>query len=262
MGLNLNRITSWRPRRPSRAAIIAAVITLVLAAGTGVAAAVITSPVDSGGVIHGCYTTKALNGTHVFVLQDAGASCPAGTTAIQWNEQGPSGAAGPSGPSGAPGPSGPSGPSGPPGPAGPTTTVTTTVTTTPPTTPPTTSSSSSTAALTPFPATNCNAPQTTGVLGAGQSETASGVNVGSSFSWFEVTFNSSVTSWTITVSGAAVGPAPAGNDVMSVAVNCTGDFLAQGVTAYDGTGGGTFLVVVGEGSGGSDGGYSLSISAS
>jgi len=249
MGLNLNRITSWRPRRPSRAAIIAAVITLVLAAGTGVAAAVITSPIDSGGVIHGCYTTKALNGTHVFVLQDAGASCPAGTTAIQWNEQGPSGV---------PGPSGPSGPSGPPGPAGPTTTVTTTVTTTPPTT----SSSSSTAALTPFPATNCNAPQTTGVLGTGQSETASGINVGSSFSWFEVTFNSSVTSWTITVSGAAVGPAPAGNDVMSVAVNCTGDFLAQGVTAYDGTGAGTFLVVVGEGSSGSDGGYSLSLRAS
>ena len=34
-----------------------------------------------------------LNGSHVFVLQDAGTSCPKGTTAISWNAQGPTGTA-------------------------------------------------------------------------------------------------------------------------------------------------------------------------
>jgi hypothetical protein len=81
----------------------------------------------------------------VFVLQDAGTSCPKGTTAISWNQTGPAGPAGPAGttgpagaigsagpagntgaagPVGAPGPTGPAGPAGPigntgpPGPAG------------------------------------------------------------------------------------------------------------------------------------------------
>jgi len=45
-----------------------------------------SGPVDSSGVIHGCYTNTALNGSHVFVLQDAGTNCPRGTTPISWNQ--------------------------------------------------------------------------------------------------------------------------------------------------------------------------------
>jgi len=104
--------------------IVAGVVTLMLAGGTAAAAAAVAesssvahSPVDSAGVIHGCWTNADINGSHVFALQDAGTKCPQGTTAISWNQTGPSGPAGPSGPSGPPGPSGPSGPPGPSGPA-------------------------------------------------------------------------------------------------------------------------------------------------
>jgi hypothetical protein len=95
---------------------------LALAAGSGIAAAAVisgTSPVDSSGVIHGCWTTAELKGSHVFVLQDAQTSCPKGTTAISWNNQGPTGATGPAGPAGVTGPAGPAGPAGATGPAGP-----------------------------------------------------------------------------------------------------------------------------------------------
>jgi hypothetical protein len=103
-----------------RKVIIAGATTLVLTAGASVATAAVMSsgPVDSSGVIHGCWSNAAVNGSHVFVLQDAGTSCPRGTTAISWNEQGPAGPigpTGPAGPSGAIGPSGPAGPQGPPG---------------------------------------------------------------------------------------------------------------------------------------------------
>ena len=83
--------------------IVAGAATLALGAGTGIAtAAMMTSPspVDSSGVIHGCWTNRAINGTHVFVLQNVGTSCPRGTTAISWNERGPAGPTGPSGPAG------------------------------------------------------------------------------------------------------------------------------------------------------------------
>jgi hypothetical protein len=70
-------------------------------------------------VIHGCWTNAAINGTHVFVLQDPGTNCPKGTTAISWNQQGPAGPAGPAGPPGATGPAGPKGDTGSQGPAGP-----------------------------------------------------------------------------------------------------------------------------------------------
>jgi hypothetical protein len=76
--------------------------TALAAGGTAAGAAIAGSPVDSSGVIHGCYTSKAFNGSHVFVLQDAGKSCPERTTAISWNQQG---AQGPAGPQGPPGPS-------------------------------------------------------------------------------------------------------------------------------------------------------------
>jgi hypothetical protein len=98
---------------PTRTIMVASAVTLLLAGGTAAAAAAIaSSPVDSSGVIHGCWTNAALNGSHVFVLQDSGTSCPKGTTPISWNQTGPSGPAGP------PGPAGPSGPPGPSGPAG------------------------------------------------------------------------------------------------------------------------------------------------
>jgi hypothetical protein len=81
----------------------------ILVLGTGSTAAYATlagGPVDSSGVIHGCWTNAAINGTHVFVLQDAGTTCPKGTTAISWNQQGQQGPSAPPGP----GPAGPAGP--------------------------------------------------------------------------------------------------------------------------------------------------------
>ena len=58
--------------------IVVGVATLVLGAGTGIATAAMmtsSSPVDSAGVIHGCWTNRAINGGHVFALQDAGTNC-------------------------------------------------------------------------------------------------------------------------------------------------------------------------------------------
>jgi hypothetical protein len=86
---------------------------IVLAVGGGTAyAATAGGPVDSRGVVHGCYTTQALNGSHVFVLQDAGTNCPKGTTVVSWNETGPAGAAGATGATGPAGPTGPAGATG------------------------------------------------------------------------------------------------------------------------------------------------------
>ena len=102
--------------RISRNVIIAGATTLVLAAGTSIATAAVmssASPVDSSGVIHGCWTNAELNGSHVFVLQDSGTSCPKGTTAISWNQAGPAGPAGPQGPAGPTGATGATGPAGP-----------------------------------------------------------------------------------------------------------------------------------------------------
>jgi hypothetical protein len=98
--------------------LISAGAGLVLLAGGATAGAAITGPVDGSGVIHGCWTNGAINGTHVFVLQDAGTNCPKGTTAISWNQQGPAGPTGPAGAAGATGPAGPAGATGPAGPKG------------------------------------------------------------------------------------------------------------------------------------------------
>lgn len=98
-----------------RTVVIAGTTALVLAAGASLATAAVMSsagPVDSSGVIHGCWTDHAVNGSHTFVLQNVGSRCPTGTTAISWNKSGPPG------PTGSPGPSGPSGPPGPSGAAG------------------------------------------------------------------------------------------------------------------------------------------------
>jgi hypothetical protein len=73
---------------------------LALLAGGTAAYAVTSSPIDSSGVIHGCYTSTATNGSHKIVLQDVGTSCPSGTTAIKWNQKGPAGPQGIQGPPG------------------------------------------------------------------------------------------------------------------------------------------------------------------
>jgi len=103
-----------------RKLVITIVAALALVAGGTAAGAAIAGPIDSSGVIHGCYTNRALHGSHVFVLQDAGTKCPHGTTAISWNQQGPAGPAGATGATGSQGPAGPTGATGPQGPAGPT----------------------------------------------------------------------------------------------------------------------------------------------
>ena len=91
-----------------RKVIIAGATALILTAGASAATAAVMSsgPVDSSGVIHGCWTTMAARDrSHVFMLQDAGTSCAKGTTAISWNMRGPTGPAGAVGPAGATGPS-------------------------------------------------------------------------------------------------------------------------------------------------------------
>jgi hypothetical protein len=54
-------------------------------------------PIDSKGVIHGCYKTAATSGSHTLVLQNVGTSCPSGYTAIKWNQKGVQGPPGPAG---------------------------------------------------------------------------------------------------------------------------------------------------------------------
>jgi len=73
--------------------------------GAAVGAVAASGPVDGAGVIHGCWTTAAVNGTHTFVLRNASARCPKNTTAISWNQTGPKGATGATGPQGPTGPS-------------------------------------------------------------------------------------------------------------------------------------------------------------
>lgn len=74
-----------------KAKLLAVVGAFALAGGASAATAAAiaeSSPVDSSGVIHGCYTSKASNGSHVFMMQNAGTHCPKGTTAISWNQRG------------------------------------------------------------------------------------------------------------------------------------------------------------------------------
>lgn len=92
---------------------------LLLAAGTAAGAAIAASPIDGSGVIHGCYANSPVNGVLAIHLVNAGDPCPAGMTAISWNQQGPAGATGPQGPAGPTGPQGPAGAKGDPGPQGP-----------------------------------------------------------------------------------------------------------------------------------------------
>jgi hypothetical protein len=104
------------------ATIAGATLAGALAMGGGAAYAAVASsgPVSSTGVVTACYTNAEVNGSHVVVLQDAGTSCPKGTTAVSWDQTGPAGAAGPAGPAGPVGTAGATGATGPAGPIGPT----------------------------------------------------------------------------------------------------------------------------------------------
>lgn len=93
--------------------MLAAAVGLVLAGGgTALGATVAGGPVDSAGVIHGCWTTASRNGAHMFVLEDHGSRCPRGTTAISWNQTGPQGPKGNTGPAGKDGANGTDGTNG------------------------------------------------------------------------------------------------------------------------------------------------------
>ena len=98
--------------------LISAASGIALLAGGATAGAAVAGPIDGSGVIHGCWTNAALNGSHVFVLQDAGTNCPRGTTAISWNQTGPQGPPGPQGSQGNAGPQGSPGATGAQGPKG------------------------------------------------------------------------------------------------------------------------------------------------
>jgi hypothetical protein len=69
----------------------------------------------AGGVISGCYSNT--NGSLRVIDAQAGGTCPAGQTALTWNQKGPTG---PKGATGAKGPTGPTGPKGAAGLRGPT----------------------------------------------------------------------------------------------------------------------------------------------
>ena len=87
---------------------------IVLVAGSTTAYAATAGPVDSSGVIHGCYDT----GGNVKVIDASAPSCPKGYTALNWSQTGPQGAQGPAGATGPAGPAGPQGAVGPSGPKG------------------------------------------------------------------------------------------------------------------------------------------------
>lgn len=112
------RLSLPKPHLTRKTLVIAGAVTLLLGVGSIAAYATVLNPVSSSGVIYGCYTNAAVNGSHALVLQDTGTSCPKGTTAISWNQTGPAGAPGSAGPAGPAGPSGSAGPSGPSGPPG------------------------------------------------------------------------------------------------------------------------------------------------
>ena len=86
-------------------AMIAAGAAVALAAGgTALGAAISARPIDSAGVIHGCYTVSAHHGSHGVTLQNAGTTCPKGSIAISWNQRGRTGAQGRTGKRGPAGP--------------------------------------------------------------------------------------------------------------------------------------------------------------
>lgn len=74
-----------------RAVLVAGAASVLLVGGGAAGAAIASGPVTSG-VVHSCYVTRATaTGGHALVLQNAGARCPRGTTALTWNQRGPAG---------------------------------------------------------------------------------------------------------------------------------------------------------------------------
>jgi len=258
-----------------RAGIISGLVALALT-GAGVAGAAIASsgPVDSSGVVHGCYSNAEVNGSHAFVLQDAGTTCPKGTTAISFNQTGPAGSAGPSGPPGPTGAAGSPGPSGPPGTvssldslngipcdsgAGTTQvsygsggTITLTCATASPSPPP-----SSSPPLTASPDDNGFVDAislSAGALGCGQSASYQLVSVGSSYAWFEVTGNGAADGCSLSLSLSYSGvPSPAGSgEVMDIYANASSEIDA-GVTSESLPSDATYWIKVVEGTSATDG---------
>jgi len=108
-------------RQPRLRTIVIATGATIALIGTGTAYAAVAGPIDSSGVIHGCYYPATTGGSYKVVLQNTGTNCPSGTTAIKWNQTGPAGPPGPQGLTGPPGPQGlkgDTGAQGPPGPSG------------------------------------------------------------------------------------------------------------------------------------------------
>src|SRR5689334_6444701 len=95
--------------RMTRRTLALSVVGLAVAAGVAYA-----SIPGQDGVIHGCY----VNRTGALSVIDSAKKCPSGSTALNWNQQGPKGATGAAGPAGPAGPAGAAGPVGPAGPAG------------------------------------------------------------------------------------------------------------------------------------------------
>jgi hypothetical protein len=238
---------------------------IALTVGGGTAFATIAGGPVSGGVVQGCYDS----GGNLKVLLPGETSCPKGYTALDWNQTGSAGATGPSGPAGpagATGPQGPqgvagadgatgaTGPAGPQGPPGPTVTVTATPTTTP----------TPTSTLVASPAgTACGGGSVQVEPGAhGNSLSKTGVSVGDSYAWYEVTTSTSL-SMTATLVGDTLGgsvPA-ASNDVMNVSTDCNADNLTTAATTFTGMDAeGIYFIKVYEGSGGTDGGFTLTVS--
>lgn len=103
-----------KARISKRAGIVTAVSAMVLFGG-GAAIAASAGPVDSSGVIHGCYD----GGGNLKVNLSQPAACAKDYTALNWNQTGPQGPKGDTGATGATGPQGPPGPVGQTGPQGP-----------------------------------------------------------------------------------------------------------------------------------------------
>jgi hypothetical protein len=92
---------AWALRRLRRTSKMLGLTAVVALAAAGISYAAIP---DGGGVIHGCYGNTA-GGLRV-IDSAAGKTCPTGTTALNFNQQGPAGARGATGARGPQGPAG------------------------------------------------------------------------------------------------------------------------------------------------------------
>jgi hypothetical protein len=105
----LTKLAPSKISMKNKAVVTTAAALALVACGTAAGAAVLAGPIGSDGVIHACYTTTAIHGSHAVVLQNTGRRCPRGTTAISWNQTGRQGVPGRQGPPGQPGQQGPPG---------------------------------------------------------------------------------------------------------------------------------------------------------